>query len=210
MKTNLGDVRFLGFDVFGTVVDWRTSVARESVPFLDRYGIQVEPLAFADQWRALYQPSMEKVRSGKRPFVTLDILNLENLETLLKAHGLNLSDIKKNDQVAWVGAWERLDPWPDSVEGLTRLKRQFAIGPISNGHIAGMMNLARYAHLPWDVILGAGLTKSYKPQPQTYLKSAIAVGLPPERMALVAAHNDDLMAARACGFKTVYIQRLTE
>ncbi|MDF9863188.1 2-haloalkanoic acid dehalogenase type II [Methylorubrum pseudosasae] len=105
------------------------------------------------------------------------------------------------------GAWERLDPWPDSVEGLTRLKRRFAIGPLSNGHLSGMMRLARFGSLPWDVIVGAEIARSYKPTPQTYLLSAEAVGLPPERVGMVAAHNDDLKAARACGLRTVFVRR---
>jgi 2-haloacid dehalogenase len=210
MQTCLDDVGFLGFDVFGTVVDWRTSVARESASYLQRCGVSIDPVAFADEWRSLYQPSMERIRSGQRPFVTLDVLNRENLETLMVRHGIESAQLNEEDISAWCKAWEKLDPWPDTVEGLTRLKRRFAIGPISNGHIAGMMNLARYGGLPWDVIAGAGLTLSYKPQPQTYLKSAEAVGLPPHRIAMVAAHNDDLIAARACGFRTVFVRRPTE
>lgn len=203
-------VGFLGFDVFGTVVDWRTSIARESAPYLQRLGVQVDPLTFANEWRSLYQPSMQRIRSGERAFVTLDVLNRENLEALLIRHGVEAGQLEESDIAAWSAAWERLDPWPDSVEGLTRLKRRFAIGPISNGHIAGMMNLARFGGLPWDVITGAGLARAYKPQPEVYVRSAEAVGLPPHRVAMVAAHNDDLVAARACGFRTVFIRRPTE
>ncbi|MGY2257512.1 haloacid dehalogenase type II [Pseudomonas sp. SDO55104_S430] len=206
----LNEVGFLGFDVFGTVVDWRTSVARESAPYLQQLGVQIDPLAFADEWRSLYQPSMQRVRSGERAFVTLDILNRENLEALMARHGVEAGRLDPADIAAWSTAWQKLDPWPDSVEGLTRLKRRFAIGPISNGHIAGMMNLARYGGLPWDVITGAELARAYKPQPEVYFRSAEAVGLPPNRVAMVAAHNSDLVAARACGFRTVFVRRPVE
>lgn len=208
--STLDEVGFLGFDVFGTVVDWRTSVARESAPYLQRLGMQIDPLAFADQWRSLYQPSMQRVRSGERAFVTLDVLNRENLQTLMARHGVETGRLEEADFAAWNTAWQKLDPWPDSVEGLTRLKRRFAIGPISNGHIAGMMNLARYGGLPWDVITGAELARAYKPQPEVYFRSAEAVGLPPNRVAMVAAHNSDLVAARACGFRTVFVTRPVE
>ncbi|NUT77097.1 haloacid dehalogenase type II [Pseudomonas sp. C1C7] len=208
--STLDEVGFLGFDVFGTVVDWRTSVARESARYLQRLGMQIDPLAFADQWRSLYQPSMQRVRSGERAFVTLDVLNRENLQTLMARHGVETGRLEEADFAAWNTAWQKLDPWPDSVEGLTRLKRRFAIGPISNGHIAGMMNLARYGGLPWDVITGAELARAYKPQPEVYFRSAEAVGLPPNRVAMVAAHNSDLVAARACGFRTVFVTRPVE
>lgn len=210
MQKKFDEIGFLGFDVFGTVVDWRTGIAQESNRFLKCLGIPVDPFAFADEWRSLYQPSMEFVRSGQRPFVTLDVLNRENLEIVLDRHGVDPRLVREEDLIVWCKAWERLAPWPDSVEGLARLKRRFAIGPISNGHIAGMMHLARYGGLPWDVITGAGLTRTYKPQPETYFKSAEAVGFPPHRVAMVAAHNDDLIAARACGFRTIFIKRPTE
>ncbi|MCJ2036010.1 haloacid dehalogenase type II [Methylobacterium sp. J-068] len=197
----------VGFDVFGTVVDWRSGIARAAAPFLDGNGIAVDPLTIADEWRALYQPAMEEVHSGRRPWVRLDVLNGENLRTVLTRHGVDVARIAAGelDELNW--AWERLDPWPDSVEGLTRLKRRFAIGPLSNGHLAGMMRLARFGGLPWDVIVVAEIARSYKPKPETYLRSAEAVGLPPERIAMVAAHNDDLRAARACGLRTVFVRR---
>lgn len=207
MQSNFNFVRFLGFDVFGTVVDWRSGVARAAEPFLKRHGLNVDPLDFADQWRALYQPSMQKVRSGERPWIKLDVLNRENLETVLARHAADFGGITDDELVALNKAWERLDPWPDAVEGLTRLKSKFAIGPLSNGHIAGMLNLARFGGLPWDVITGAEVATSYKPMPQTYLRSADAVGLRPDQVSMVAAHNDDLKAARAAGLRTVFIRR---
>lgn len=208
--TKLHDVGFLGFDVFGTVVDWRSGVARAAAPFLQRHGPNVDPLDFADQWRGLYQPSMQRVRSGERPFVTLDVLNRENLETVLARHEVDFGAITNAELLELNKAWERLDPWPDAVTALTRLKGKFSIGALSNGHIAGMLNLAKFGGLPWDVILGAEIAGTYKPQPQTYLKSAKAVGLAPDLIAMVAAHNSDLAAARANGFKTVFVRRPAE
>jgi 2-haloacid dehalogenase len=207
MTGRLQQVGFLGFDVFGTVVDWRSGVARAAAPFLERYDIELDPFAFANAWRALYQPAMEKVRAGERPWVRLEVLQRENLEQLLGAHGVNVDDIPEQDLADLTRAWERLDPWPDAVAGLARLKRRFAIAPISNGHIAGMLQLARFGGLPWDAILGAEISRSYKPQPETYLKSLEAAGFAPGQLAMVAAHNADLRAARALGMHTVFVRR---
>ena len=200
-------VGFLGFDVFGTVVDWRSGVARASEPFLRRHAIDVDPSDFADEWRSLYQPAMQEVRSGARPWVKLDVLNRESLETVLSRHHADFGAISDAELVDLNASWERLDPWPDSVEGLRRLRQRFAIGPLSNGHLSLMLDLARHGGLTWDVITGAEIARSYKPTPQTYLRSAEAVGLPPHRVGMVAAHNDDLRAARAVGFRTVFIRR---
>jgi 2-haloacid dehalogenase len=207
MGCKLQQVGFLGFDVFGTVVDWRAGVARAAAPFLERYDIELDPFAFANAWRALYQPSLETVRSGRRPWVRLDILQRENLERLLAAHGVAVDDIPEQELADLTRAWEKLDPWPDAVAGLARLKRRFAIAPISNGHIAGMLKLARFGGLPWDAILGAEISRSYKPQPETYLKSLEAAGVEPAQAAMVAAHNGDLRAARAVGMRTVFVRR---
>lgn len=207
MINSFSNVGFLGFDVFGTVVDWRSGIARASGAFLTRHAIDIDALAFADEWRSLYQPAMQRVRTAERPWVKLDVLNRENLETVLSRHGADVGAIPDTELAELNTAWEKLDAWPDSGQGLTRLKQDFAIGPLSNGHIAGMLNLARFAGLPWDVITGAEISKSYKPMPQTYLGSAAAVGLRPDQVALVAAHNDDLHAARAAGLRTVFIRR---
>jgi 2-haloacid dehalogenase len=207
MGCKLQQVGFLGFDVFGTVVDWRAGVARAAAPFLERYDIELDPFAFANAWRALYQPSLETVRSGRRPWVRLDVLQRENLERLLAAHGVAVDDIPEQELADLTRAWEKLDPWPDAVAGLARLKRRFAIAPISNGHIAGMLKLARFGGLPWDAILGAEISRSYKPQPETYLKSLEAAGVEPAQAAMVAAHNGDLRAARAVGMRTVFVRR---
>jgi len=210
MAARFEQVEFLGFDVFGTVVDWRSGVARAAALFLARHGIGADPFDFARDWRALYQPAMEAVRTGARPWVRLDVLNRENLVQALARHGVEAGRIADAELAELNRAWERLDPWPDAVEGLLRLKRRFPIGPVSNGHIAGMLKLARFGGLPWDVILGAEIARNYKPQPEVYLKSAKAVGLAPGQVAMVAAHNADLAAARALGLRTVFVRRRFE
>jgi len=206
----LTDVQALLFDVFGTVVDWRGGVARESAAFLARYARGADPAAFADAWRRLYSPAMEEVRSGRRPFVRLDVLHLENLAATLSAFGIDPSAVPPSELEALNLAWRKLDPWPDSVSGLMRLKRRFIIAPLSNGNIRLMLDLAKRAGLPWDAILGAEIAQAYKPSPESYLRNAEALMLEPESVCLVAAHNGDLMAARACGFRTAFIPRPTE
>ncbi|MCA1179486.1 MULTISPECIES: haloacid dehalogenase type II [unclassified Pantoea] len=210
MTVNAKDIEFLGFDVFGTVVDWRTGVARASEPFLRKYHLDVDPFLFADEWRSLYQPAMEEVRTGRRGWVKLGVLNRENLEAVLAKHNAELSAIPPAELDTLNAAWEKLDPWPDTVEGLNRLKKRFFLGTLSNSHIAGMVTLARFAHLPWDAILGAELARNYKPRPETYLVSADAAGVKPSQFALVAAHNDDLLAAKEAGLKTIFVFRRTE
>jgi 2-haloacid dehalogenase len=206
-SANLDHIAMLGFDVFGTVVDWRTGVARACAPFLRTHGVDADPLDFADAWRARYQPAMEEVRSGRRPWLKLDILNLENLRHVLAQHGVGEDDIPFAVLEQLNRCWEQLDPWPDAVPGLLRLKQRFAIAPISNGHIAGMLRLARFGGLPWDVILGAEIAHAYKPQPAVYLASCEAAGLAPTEACMVAAHNSDLVAARGVGLRTIFLCR---
>lgn len=201
-------VGLLGFDVFGTVVDWRSGVARAVAPFLDRRGLAIGALDFADRWRALYQPSMAPIRSGERAWVRLRVLNRESLDALLADLGVDDASAGELDELE--RAWDRLDPWPDAVAGLTRLKRRYPVVTISNGDIAGMMALARFGELPWDAILGAEVARSYKPAPETYLRSAEAAGFAPADVALVAAHNGDLAAARGCGLATIFVHRPDE
>lgn len=200
-------VRALLFDVFGTVVDWRSGIAREAAPFLARHGIAMDGHAFADAWRARYQPAMQAVRSGARPFTRLDVLHRENLEGVLRDAGAEPARIPPEELDALNLAWHRLDPWPDAVAGLARLKRRFVIAPLSNGNVALLLNMARRAGLPWDAILGAEVAQAYKPRPEAYLRTAEILGLPPAACMLVAAHNDDLAAARACGFATGFVAR---
>ena len=197
------------FDVFGTTVDWRTSVSREAGLFFREKNIaRVDPTEFAVEWRKLYQPSMEEVRSGRRPFTILDQLHRESLEKLLSRYGISGLT---NEEVEHLNrAWHRLDPWPDVVEGLTRLKKKVILAPCSNGNIALMVNMAKRAGLPWDCILGAETARAYKPMPEAYLTSCRQLGLPPARVMMVAAHNGDLKAAKAQGLATAFVPRPTE
>jgi 2-haloacid dehalogenase len=194
-------VRALLFDVFGTCVDWRTSVAREAAAL----GLPGERVA--DAWRARYQPQMETVRSGEREWVVLDVLHREALDDVLDDLGLELGERERD---ALTLAWHRLDPWPDTVAGLTRLKERFIIAPCSNGHIAQSVNLARHAGLPWDAILGAEIARAYKPDPRVYEAAVVALGLEPGDAMMVAAHNGDLHAAAACGLRTAFVVRPLE
>lgn len=201
-------IRALTFDVFGTVVDWRTSVAREVDAFARSHGLGLDGHAFADAWRSLYQPSMEQVRSGARPWTRLDDLHRESLLTLLDRFGV--TGIPEDEIERLNHAWHRLDPWPDVVEGLTRLKRKFIIATLSNGNVALMVNMARRAGLPWDMILGAEVARAYKPQPRAYEAAADLLGLAPAACMMVAAHNADLHAAAKSGFHTAFVARPTE
>jgi 2-haloacid dehalogenase len=202
--------RALLFDVFGTVVDWRRGIARDAGPFLRRHGIGVDPFTFADAWRAQYQPAMQRIRSGARSFVRLDVLHRENLDQALRGLGAAPDRIPPTELADLNLAWHRLDPWPDCVAGLHRLKSRHIIAPLSNGNVALLLNMAKRAGLPWDAILGAEVAQAYKPQPEAYLRTADILGLAPAECMLVAAHNDDLAAARLCGFRTAFVARKTE
>ena len=204
----VGNVKACLFDVFGTVVDWRTSLITDLGAFGKTRGLTADWAKFADDWRALYQPAMEKVRSGARPWTILDVLHRESLDTLLARHGItSLSE----DEIAHMNrAWHRLHPWPDTVEGLTRLKRRVIIGSLSNGNIGLLTRMAKFAALPWDVVLGAETSLAYKPLPQAYLGAAASLNLAPAEVMLVAAHNGDLAAAAAAGLRTAFVARPTE
>jgi 2-haloacid dehalogenase len=211
MILKLDGVRAIVFDVFGTVVDWRTGIAREAGPFLARHGAShIDPFTFADSWRRLYSPAMEAVRSGRRPFTRLDVLHRENLVAALAELGIDPGKAPAAELDALNLAWHRLDPWPDAVTGLRRLKRRFIIAPLSNGNIRLMLDMAKRAGLPWDAILGAEVTQAYKPTPEAYLRTADILGMRPDEICLVAAHNSDLAAARAVGLKTGFVARPTE
>jgi 2-haloacid dehalogenase len=202
------DICALGFDVFGTVVDWRGSIAREAQGVLEPKGHSLDWDAFARGWRKRYQPAMEAVRTGRRPWTILDVLHRENLDDLLAEHGIANLDEAERDHLN--RAWHRLDPWPDVVEGLTRLKARHVIGTLSNGNIALMVNMAKRAGLPWDVVLGAETARAYKPMPEAYLRFAECLALRPEQCMLVAAHNNDLVAAAEAGFRTAFVARPDE
>jgi 2-haloacid dehalogenase len=203
------DVKALIFDVFGTCVDWRNGVARDAAAVARAKGVSLDPLAFADGWRAKYQPSMETVRSGKRPWTILDVLHRESLNTLLPGFGLagKLSEAEIDDLNR---AWHRLDPWPDTVSGLTRLKRKYIIAPHSNGNLALLVNMAKRAGIPWDCILGAEVVRNYKPVPASYQDAVRTLGLKPANVMMVAAHNGDLRAAQQQGLRTGFVPRPTE
>jgi 2-haloacid dehalogenase len=197
------------FDVFGTVVDWRLSVSRDLAAFAKGKNFNsVDWLEFAVEWRKLYQPSMEEVRSGRRAWTILDVLHRESLDKLVSRYGLQ--GLSEADLDYMNRAWHRLTPWPDVVEGLTRLKRKHIIAPCSNGNIALMVNLAKHSNLPWDAILGAETAGAYKPLPQAYLRSCQHLGLQPSQVLMVAAHNPDLKAAKAQGLQTAFVPRPTE
>ena len=192
-------IKALIFDVFGTCVDWRNSVAHEvEIAFPG-----IDSLAFADAWRAEYDPAMRRIRDGGRGYVALDDLHRENLHRVAKRFAVSAPDSLSH-------VWERLSPWPDVVGGLHALKRHAIIAPCSNGSIALMTRLARHAGLPWDCILGADIARDYKPKPEVYLASCAALRLPPEEVMMVAAHNEDLAAARALGLQTAFVPRPTE
>jgi 2-haloacid dehalogenase len=198
------DVRALVFDVFGTVVDWRAGIAREVRRLLP--GVDAE--AVADAWRDRYAPSMERVRRGELPWTGLDELHRASLDELLPEHGA--SDAPADVRAELVLAWHRLDPWPDSVEGLSRLKARYVIASLSNGNIALLVDMAKHGGLPWDAVLSAELFRHYKPDPEVYDGAARLLGLPPERVLMVAAHLGDLAAARARGLRTAYVHRPLE
>lgn len=201
-------VKALTFDVFGTVVDWRRSIAREAEAALGPKGYALDWNSFALAWRARYQPAMERVRSGGRGFVKLDVLHRENLLEVLEEFGVaGLSEAETDDLNR---AWHRLDPWPDVVTGMARLRAQYPLAALSNGNVALIVNMARRAGLPWDAILGAEVARAYKPMAEAYLSAADMLGLEPAEVALVAAHNDDLKAAAAAGLRTIFVARRTE
>ncbi len=205
----LDDVRALTFDVFGTVVDWRSSLIREGQALGASKGlVHVDWVKFADAWRGLYQPQLDRVRSGALPWTKLDDLHRESLDRLLVDFGIRGLSEAEIDELN--RAWHRLDPWPDAVPGLTRLRRRFVLATLSNGNVALMVNMARRAGLPWDAILGAEVAQAYKPQPKAYLHTAALLGLQPAQCLMVAAHNNDLKVATGLGFRAAFVARPTE
>jgi len=202
-------IEALIFDVFGTVVDWRNGVAREVETFFAGSGRAVDPVAFADSWRAKYQPSMEEIRAGRRGYTVLDVLHRENLDATLAEFGLD-DAVDDAGRARLNRAWEKLPPWPDVVPGLEALHGRYLLAPCSNGSIGMMARLARSAALPWDAIVGADIAQDYKPQAAVYTASAAALGLAPEAVMMVAAHNFDLAAAREAGLKTAFVSRPDE
>src|SRR5450631_3623709 len=198
-------VKALFFDVFGSMVDWRTSIARESEVILSPLGHSLDWLAFADAWRGEYQPRLEEVRSGREPYSKLDALHRRSLEGLLPR--FDLSKLAPDVLHELTLAWHRLDAWPDVPAALARLKTKFMIAPVSNGNISLMVDLARRNNFPWDAILGAEIAGDYKRKPQVYLASCAALDLKPEQCMMVAAHSNDLEAAAKLGLRTAHTAR---
>ena len=196
------------FDVFGTVVDWRGSIIAEGETFGRPRGLDVDWAAFADGWRAKYQPAMQRVRDGQTGWVKLDDLHRQNLDELLEE--MAITGLTRDEIDHWNRVWHRLNAWPDAIEGLTRLKTKFILATLSNGNVALIVNMAKHANLPWDAVLGAEVAGHYKPQPEAYLKTAQILGLAPEECLMVAAHNSDLVAAGACGLGTAFVARPRE
>ncbi|KKF00739.1 haloacid dehalogenase type II [Mycolicibacterium obuense] len=200
-------IRALAFDVFGTVVDWRSSVARELAAFGARHGISDDWSAFADDWRAGYVPAMDRVRRGELPWTRIDDLHRGRLVELLNDRGIDVDDAEIDDLNR---AWHRLDPWPDAVAGLTRLKKRFVITTLSNGNVSLLTNMAKYAGLPWDCVLSAEIFRHYKPDPETYRGCAEILDVAPDELMMVAAHPSDLRAARDAGLRTGFVFRPAE
>jgi 2-haloacid dehalogenase len=198
----------LVFDVFGTVVDWRSSVMREGEALGREKGFDVDWGAFADAWRSRYAPSMDRVRRGEIPWTKLDDLHRASLEELLVEFGIE--GLTEPEKEHFNKAWHRLDPWPDAVEGLVRLKQCYIIAPLSNGNVALLTNMARRAGLPWDLVLSAELVRHYKPDRETYLMAPELLDLEPGQVMMVAAHVNDLHAARENGLLTSYVPRPRE
>lgn len=200
-------LRALAFDVFGTVVDWRSSIIGELEMFGEKHGLAEDWATFADDWRAGYPAAMDRVRTGELPWLKIDELHRLILDGLLDRAGISVPDA---DAAELNLAWHRLDPWPDSVEGLTLLKRSFTITTLSNGNVSLLTNMAKRAGLPWDCVISAELFRHYKPDPEAYLGCAELLGVAPGELALVAAHPSDLRAARDAGLKTAYVARPLE
>jgi 2-haloacid dehalogenase len=204
----MAEVKALFFDIFGTVVDWRGGIAREARKLLKPLGYKLDWIAFAEAWRAEYQPAMEEVRAGRLPFSRLDDLHRRNLDRIRPRFGLQT--LSEKDCRKLNTAWHRLDAWPDAVKGLKRLRKRFLLAPVSNGNISLMAHLARHNGFRWDAILGAEIAGDYKPKPVVYRSACAAFGLAPQACMMVAAHSYDLKAAAACGLQTAHVARPDE
>ena len=198
----------LSFDVFGTVVDWRSSIIAEGKQLNSQWGWGLNWEDFADRWRELYQPSMEEVRTGRRDWVILDTLHRESLLQLLQEFGCEGVSEDRIDHINRM--WHRLKPWPDAVEGMQRMRKNYILATLSNGNVALLVNMAKFSGLPWDAVLGAEVAQSFKPMPEAYRTTARMLGLAPEECMMVAAHNQDLQAASRLGFQTAFVSRPLE
>ncbi|MDE3109600.1 MAG: haloacid dehalogenase type II [Acidobacteriota bacterium] len=208
MKPNAHVVKVLAFDVFGTTVDWHGSIVREGAVWSCEKKLDIDWSQFAERWRAGYQPALERVRRGELPWMKLDEIHRGILdEVLVEFKVTGLSDEEKDQ---WNGVWHRLAPWPDAIEGLVRLKKHFIIATLSNGNVSLLVDIAKYASLPWDAIISSELFRRYKPDAANYLGAADLLGCEPDDLMMVAAHPSDLKAARECGLKTAFVRRPLE
>ena len=208
VRSNSLGVKALIFDVFGTVVDWRGSIIREGAQWGKEKGLDIDWGKFADEWRAGYAPSMDKVRKGEMPWTKLDVLHRMILEDLLKQY--NIVGLAEEEKDHWNRVWHRLTPWPDSVEGLTQLKKKFVIATLSNGNVSLLVDMAKHAGLPWDTVFSAELFHHYKPDREAYLGAVELLSCKPAEVMMVAAHPLDLKAAQSCGLKTGLVPRPLE
>jgi 2-haloacid dehalogenase len=208
VSTRESTVRAIVFDTFGTIVDWRESLIISLQSFGAERGLEAPWDKVADRWRAAYMPNLDRVRHGALDWTILDELHYAALVELLPEFGI--VSLPESDLRFLTSCWHRLSPWPDAVEGLRRLKRKYIIGPLSNGNLSLLVNLAKFAELPWDVIFGADLFRHYKPDPETYLGVCGFLGVRPEQVIMTAAHNYDLAAAKELGLRTAFIPRPTE
>lgn len=203
-------VRAVLFDTFGTVVDWRSGISEAVRRFAQRHQIDLQPGEFALDWRSRYQPAMAEVRSGRREFVSLDVLHFETLEASLRETGVAPEAFPDVALDALARSWRWLPPWPDSVGGISTIKQHAIVGPLSNGNTGLLVEMAKHAGLPWDVVLGSDISRAYKPDPAAYRTPAHLLGLDPGEVMLVAAHNSDLEAAKNCGLATGFVARPSE
>ena len=215
--TGAGQVKALLFDVFGTVVDWRSGVIRDVTALAAEHGADIDAASFADRWRGAYRPAMNQVRTGELPWTNLDGLHRRTLDQLLAEGGRGagagpggqpgLAGLDEAGRAWLTRCWHRLDPWPDAVAGLGRLKQRYIVCAFSNGNVALLVNMARWGGLPWDFVASAELFRHYKPDPETYLGAAGLLSLTPAEVMMVAAHNDDLIAAGDLGLATAFVRR---
>lgn len=204
----LSDVDALVFDVFGTVVDWRSGVIRDGEKLGEAKGLDVDWAAFADAWREAYQPSLARVRQGEISWRNLDSLHRESLDQLLDR--FDVDELTDEEMKHLNHVWHRLDPWPDAIPGLNQLRSNYLIAPLSNGHMRLLTNMAKRAGIPWDLILSAELSRHYKPDEEAYLTAVDLLNLQPEEVMMVAAHERDLDASREAGLQTAYVYRPVE
>ena len=208
MQSAPSSIKALTFDVFGTVVDWFSSIVAEGEKFGNTHGIDIDWTQFALKWRSGYGPAMDRVRRGELPWLNIDALHRRILDSLLEE--FNITDLNETDKDHLNRVWHRLKPWPDAVSGLNRLRKGYVIATLSNGNVALLTNMAKFAGLPWDCILSAELTGHYKPDPEVYETAAALLGLSPNEVMMVAAHPGDLRASQTVGFQTALVPRPLE